>query len=539
MALLRIISPEGPERSVELERHNTLGRHPDNTIQILDRIVSKNHCHIDLAEGGRYILKDLGSLNGTFINGERVNGQRPLAPGDEIALGSTKITFDAPVLATAVTTPSGQPHVGRVTMAAGAIESHVRARLAQQVEQNFVPERLVSDAAALRRDYEKLRVSFELTRAIAGELDVDRLLTKILDTAFQLLPVDRGVVLLLESGKPKPRCVRTKRGDGEEVALSTTIINEVLRDRSAVLSSDALMDSRFKGAQSIIMQGIRSSMAVPLIYSDQLLGIMVLDSQVAANAFSEKDLQLTQALANQAAVAIQNSLYAAKIEKEAVTRQRFQRLLSPAIAELVLSGEVEVQKGGQSRNISVFFSDIRGFTAMSEKRTAQQVVDMLNEYFELMVEVIFKYQGTLDKFVGDEIMALFGAPVVTDDHAYRSVKVAVEQMQALEEWNLVRVAEGEEPIRVGIGINTGEVVAGYLGSSKALEYTVIGDVVNTASRLCSRAGAGEIVISKSTYEIVKDQFSLEALPPAQVKGKAQALEIYRVLGERRRRPTQG
>jgi adenylate cyclase len=535
MALLRIISPEGPERSVELERHNTLGRHPDNTIQVLDRIVSKNHCHIDLAEGGRFVLTDLGSLNGTFINGERVDGQRPLNPGDEIALGSTKITFDGPVVATAVTTPAGQPIVGRVTMAAGAIESHVRARLAQQVEQHFVPERLVSDAAALRRDYEKLRVSFELTRAIAGELDVDRLLTKILDTAFQLLPVDRGVVLLLESGTPKPRCVRTKRGDGEEVALSTTIINEVLRDRSAVLSSDALMDSRFKGAQSIIMQGIRSSMAVPLIYSDDLLGIMVLDSQVAANAFSEKDLQLTQALANQAAVAIQNSLYAAKIEQEALTRQRFQRLLSPAIAELVLSGEVEVQKGGQSRDISVFFSDIRGFTAMSEKRTAQQVVDMLNEYFELMVEVIFKHQGTLDKFVGDEIMALFGAPVTSEDHAYRSVKVAVEQMHALEEWNLVRVAEGEEPIRVGIGINTGEVVAGYLGSSKALEYTVIGDVVNTASRLCSRAGAGEIVISRSTYDLVKDLFHVEELPPAQVKGKAQPLQIYRVQGERRRR----
>jgi len=265
--------------------------------------------------------------------------------------------------------------------------------------------------------------------------------------------------------------------------------------------------------------------------------VMVLDSQVAANAFTEKDLQLTQALANQAAVAIQNSLYAVKIEQEALTRQRFQRLLSPAIAELVVAGEVEVQKGGQSRETSVFFSDIRGFTAMSEKRSAQAVVDMLNEYFELMVEVIFKYEGTLDKFVGDEIMALFGAPVSIADHAYRAVKVAVEQMQALEEWNLVRVAEGEEPIRVGIGINTGEVVAGYLGSSKALEYTVIGDVVNTASRLCSRAGAGEIVISSNTYEIVKDQFDLEELPPAQVKGKSHALQIYRVLGERRRRTT--
>jgi adenylate cyclase len=309
----------------------------------------------------------------------------------------------------------------------------------------------------------------------------------------------------------------------------------VLRDRAAVLSSDALLDSRFKGAQSIIMQGIRSSMAVPLIYSDQLLGVMVLDSQVATNAFTEKDLQLTQALANQAAVAIQNSLYAIKIEREALTRQRFQRLLSPAIAELVVSGEVEVEKGGQLRDATVFFSDIRGFTPMSEKRTAQQVVDMLNEYFELMVEMIFKHEGTLDKFVGDEIMALFGAPVAHPDHAYRAVKVAVEQMQALEEWNLVRVAEGEEPVRVGMGINSGEVVAGYLGSSKALEYTVIGDVVNTASRLCSRAGAGEIVISSSTYEQIKDHFNVEELPPAQLKGKSLPMRIYRVLSERRRR----
>ena len=540
MAQLKITSPEAPERLVELEPNNTLGRHPDNTIQILDRIVSKNHCHIDLTDG-IYVLRDLGSLNGTYVNGERVSGQRELQVGDEITLGSTRIVFDAPAAAHVSTNLAMTDKApGRVTMAVNAVESHVRAKLAQQVEQNFLPERLVTDAAALRRDYEKLRVSFELTRAIAGELDVDRLLDKILSTALQLLSVDRGVVLLLDDhGKLQPRCVRTKRGDTEEVALSTTIINEVLRDRAAVLSSDALVDSRFKGAQSIIMQGIRSSMAVPLIYSDQLLGVMVLDSQVAANAFAEKDLQLTQALANQAAVAIQNSLYAAKIEREALTRQRFQRLLSPAIAELVVNGEVEVAKGGQSVETSVFFSDIRGFTAMSEKRSAQQVVDMLNEYFELMVEVIFKYQGTLDKFVGDEIMALFGAPVSVADHAYRAVKVAVEQLDALEEWNLVRVAEGEDPLHIGIGINTGEVVAGYLGSSKALEYTVIGDVVNTASRLCSRAGAGEIVISKSTYLLVKDQFNVEELPPAQLKGKSQVLEIYRVLGERRRRPSLG
>jgi len=273
-------------------------------------------------------------------------------------------------------------------------------------------------------------------------------------------------------------------------------------------------------------------MAVPLIYSDELLGVMVLDSQVAANAFTDKDLQLTQALANQAALAIQNSLYARKIEKEALTRERFQRLLSPAIAELVVSGEVAVEKGGQARDTTVFFSDIRGFTSMSETRTAQEIVDMLNEYFEQMVEIIFKYEGTLDKFVGDEIMALFGSPVAHPDDAYRAVKVATEQIRVLEDWNKVRVAEGEAPIHIGIGINSGSVVAGYLGSSKALEYTVIGDVVNTASRLCSVAKAGEVIISKKTFDLVQDYFDAHELSPTQVKGKAQALQVYKVLGEK-------
>jgi adenylate cyclase len=545
MAFLKIISPEGSERTVELAELNTLGRHPDNTIQLLDRIVSKNHCHINLADG-RYVLVDQGSLNGTYVNGERVQGTRLLASEDEITLGSTKLVFSsaaaraAPAVGRTVDATSAVAvETGKVTIAPGVVESHIRSKLAQHTAQNFMPERLLQDESVLRRDYEKLRVSFELTRAIAGELDVDKLLAKILATAFELLAADRGVVLLFDEKKQlQPRCVRTKRGNvTDDVALSSTIINEVLRDRAAVLSSDALMDSRFKGAHSIIMQGIRSSMAVPLIYSEELLGVMVLDSQVAANAFTDKDLQLTQALANQAALAIQNSLYARKIEKEALTRERFQRLLSPAIAELVVSGEVAVEKGGVARETSVFFSDIRGFTAMSETRTAQEIVDMLNEYFEQMVEIIFKYEGTLDKFVGDEIMALFGAPVAHDDDAYRAVKVAVEQLRVLDQWNKVRVAEGEAAIHIGIGINSGSVVAGYLGSSKALEYTVIGDVVNTASRLCSVAKAGEVIISRNTYDLVKDYFDAQELSPTQVKGKAQALQVYRVLGEKATRRT--
>jgi adenylate cyclase len=543
MARVTIIGPEGTQER-DLLAHNTLGRHPNNTLQVLDRIVSKEHCHIDVVDG-KYVLKDLGSLNGTYVNGERVQ-ERVLSNGDEVTLGSTRILFhsddeELPDEATQARVSTGAG-TSKVTIAPGMVESHIRTKLAPLMDQSFLPERLIQDNDALRRDYEKLRASYEVIRAIGVELDVDNLLTKILDCAFQLLPADRGVILLYDEDEElKPRCVRTKKEtpEGEDVVVSTTVLNEVLRDKAAVLSSDASVDSRFQGAHSIIMQGIRSSMGVPLLHGGEVFGVMMLDSQIAANAFTEKDLQLFQNIANQAAIAIQNSLYAKKLEAEAVTRERFQRLLSPAIAEQVISGKVEVKKGGELRETTILFTDIRGFTTMSESRSAQDVVDMLNEYFELMVEIIFKYEGTLDKFVGDEIMALYGAPVTHGDDPYRAIKTGLEMLEVLEQFNQTRVADGEEPLEVGIGINTGEVVAGYLGSSKALEYTVVGDVVNTGNRLCSIAKAGEIIISEHTYGQVKNYFELEELPPTQVKGKARPLNIYRVIREKAQPPGWG
>lgn len=575
MSRLTIIGPDG-RQEVELLGHNTLGRHPNNTVQVLDRIVSKEHCHLDMIDGGRFILRDLGSLNGTYVNGERVT-ERILHPGDEIMLGSTRIIFDAdaapprgpvtapqrpqalahpavpvqqrfvpeplpppPVAQTTLPQGSGPAldpaKLSRVTIAPGMVESHIRTKLAPLMDQSFLPERLIHDMDVLRRDYEKLRVSYELARSIGVELDIDKALVKILDAAFQLLQADRGIILLYDEHRDLvPRCVRTRAGNqdpNEEVLISSTIVEQVLRDKAAVLSSDATVDSRFQGAHSIIMQGIRSSMAVPLLHSGEVFGIMMLDSQIATNAFTEKDLQLFQNVANQAAVTIQNSLFAAKLEQEAVTRERFQRLLSPAIAQQVIEGKVEVKKGGEVRTTTVLFSDIRGFTAMSESQPAPEVVDMLNEYFERMVEVIFKHEGTLDKFVGDEIMALFGAPVGHPDDAVRAVRTALEMKGVLEQYNRERVAAGQQPIYIGIGINTGECVAGYLGSSKALEYTVIGDTVNTGARLCSIAKAGEIIISENTFAAVRDHFDVIELPDTQVKGKSQALKIFNVVGEK-------
>ena len=521
MAKLIVIS--GDERQeFELAAFNTIGRHPDNTIQILDRIISKEHAQIQRAADGRYLLRDLRSLNGTFMRGERIS-EHYLSDSDEFTMGSTRIVF--------VDKPKTDDVLQRVTIAPGLTESHIRGRI-QANTGDFMPERQIADEKNLRRDYERLRIGHELARAVGSELDLDKLLPKILDKAFELVGADRGVILLMDDkGELSPRFVKTRSGKSDpNIVLSKTVMAEVTTNRAAVLSSDATMDARFSGAHSIIMQGIRSTMCVPLLHGDELLGIMHMDSQIATNAFTEKDLQLFTGIAAQAAVAIQNARLAKKIEEETKTRAQFSRLLSPNLVEQLVSGKLHLERGGELREVTILISDIRGFTSMSEKKEPAEIVQMLNEYFEVMVDILFRAQGTLDKYVGDEIMALFGAPVDMPDAPLNAVRCAVDMQKALREFNRTRIAEGQDPIKIGIGINTGRVITGAIGSSRTLQYTAIGDAVNTASRLCSIAKQGEIILSESTMRRVAQHVDSVTMAPVRLKGKEQEQQVYNVVG---------
>jgi adenylate cyclase len=169
---------------------------------------------------------------------------------------------------------------------------------------------------------------------------------------------------------------------------------------------------------------------------------------------------------------------------------------------------------------------------MSHGAEPTKIVEMLNEYFELMVEVLFKYEGTLDKFMGDGIMALFGAPVSHPDDPVRSVLTALEMMDVLGQLNRKRMARNESPLAIGIGIHTGALVAGYVGSSKALSYTVIGDTANTSARLCGIAESGQIIVSETTAARLGSRFDLAELPAAKLKGKERPLRCFDVKGER-------
>ncbi|MBR9979765.1 MAG: adenylate/guanylate cyclase domain-containing protein [Desulfatitalea sp.] len=223
---------------------------------------------------------------------------------------------------------------------------------------------------------------------------------------------------------------------------------------------------------------------------------------------------------------------ARRMERDAATRERFRRLLSPDLAELVVTGELSVQQGGESRVVTVMFADIRGFTALSRDAEAADILRMLNAYYEIVVEIVFRHEGTVDKFIGDGIMVIWGAPLAHDNDPQRAVRAALDIQRALEAFNFDQAAAGKAPIQVGVGINTGPVVAGYLGSSRTMSYSVIGDTVNQASRLCGAALPGEILLSEYTHHLVQEQFMTRPREPLHAKGLKETIKAYSVVSDR-------
>lgn len=526
--------PSGVRREVTFETRLRVGRHPNQDLQLLDRVVSKAHAVIE-SRGSAYVVYDAGSRNGTIHNGEVIAGASSLRDGDEVTLGGTTLTFHA---------DGGESESlkTRVTIMDDGYESSIRKRLKDTGSRLFPAVDQVSDLDQLRADYEKLRIANELNQAVSLEWELDTLLERILEKAFEMFPADRGVIMLMngESGELEPRAMKSryeKISGGRDIRISETILREVVDEKTAVLSGNAQIDERFGGAHSIILSGIKATMSVPLLYRDLLLGVIHLDSQLAAGAFTEKDLALLSGFANQAANAIEHARLVDRLTNDALAREQLGRLLPAEMVDDVLSGKLEIKRGGATRAATVLFADIRGFTAFSERFPAQEIVAMLNEYFEIMVEIVFRFGGTLDKFVGDEIMAVWGAPIETEDHCEMAVRAGIAMQRALIEYNFTRTSEGLEPIEVGIGINTGEVVAGFMGSSRAMDYTIIGDVVNTGSRFCSVAAPGEIVVGDLVRRVLGPSLDVDALPPRSLKGKSAPVALYRVRSLRSSAPS--
>lgn len=521
---------DGRNGEVTVNPGTTLGRHPNNSIRLIDNAASKQHAVI-VFDSGAYLLRDLNSTNGTFVNGVRIREATRLRDGDEITIGKSKLTFRNP--SDGATAKSSLPGVS-VVDGGVVVDSKFVASVPQE-NGEFKSFDEITDMEILRNDYEKLRIANEFHRMVGLERDLGSVLDKILRVAFELLPADNAAVFFAnEVGQLiSHNVLRRNAKDSSLVVVSDTMLAKVVATGDAVLTSDAALDARFNTSESVISEGIRSAMAVPLASKGVLRGVLFCDTRVRTNAFSEKDLKVLAGIASQAAVALENAELAVTIEKSAVARAELSRFLAPAVAAAVVAGQVELLRIGRLAEVTTLFADIRGFTSMSETESPQETVAMLNTFFTAMANAIFKHEGNLDKFIGDCVMATWGPPNPHTDDAARALNCALEMQEAIAEINASRQAQGKAPIAVGIGVNTGQAVVGYVGSNDRHEFTAIGDVINTSSRLCGIAEGGEILASAATVSAAGSSFRAEPVSDLKVKGREQAVATYRVLANER------
>jgi len=511
-----------------------IGRSPECNVVLKDFGISRQHAKIVVDEDGCRIV-DLKSKNGTQVNGVPVV-EAPLKDGDRILLGKFQLTFGKS-LEGKVVLDEAKPlseEAGTIIRSVGELSRLLSAGAPALAEKKATP----ADVQELAKSNRILKVLTEFSKTLIATRPVEEVLQQVMDIVFDHVPADRGFLMLHEDGSEKlvPMVVKHRStpssGDQARISISKTIADRVIKDRVSILTSDALVDPRFGAGDSIRFHGIRSAMCAPLWNKEQVIGIVHVDSPMLTNCFNLNDLDLLTALANYAAVAVERARLNQRIVAEEKKRERLGRFLSPQVtARIIATSESQSAALGvpEEREVSVLFADIVGFTPLSESMSPAAVALILNDYLSRMTDVIFKYEGTLDKFIGDAIMAVFGAPLDMPDHASRAIRTALEMRERLEEFNAERK---EVPhLRIRIGINSGKAVAGEIGSINKKEYTVLGDTVNTASRLeSSVAKPMTIVVGENTYAMVKDEFQCRALGAKELKGKEKVVAAFEVEG---------
>ncbi len=531
------------EQSIDLQlgRKLVVGRAVTSDVPIYDPTISRRHAEITLTESGVHVT-DLGSSNGTFLNGAKITeaeaGANDVVTFGKVAFRVKEVTAPAPrpqVVPAPADFPKATP--GKGGAAGGTIVRQLPVSVSGGVPAIVIDEPQGASHLKVKagnqeeRREKKLSLLLEVSKELSKQQELDRLLDKVVDFTFQIMNVDRVSILLLDgkSDELVPRISKSRTGDASAAKhVPQSIARKAVEERVAILSDNAAADERFKG-KSILIQSVRSAMCTPLMGSDsKVLGILYVDNLTATHSFADEDLEFLIAFGGLTAVAIENSQLSDRLRREAVVVSNFQRYFAPNLATQIAQQEGEVALGGTKRPVVVFFSDIRGFTPMSETMNPDEIAGLLTDYFTEMVDIVFEHSGTLDKFMGDAIMALWGAPIAHADDADRAMQCALDQLDTLEKMNAKWQEKGRQPLAIGIGINFGEVFAGNIGSNRRLEYTVIGDAVNTASRLCSSAGGNEILISEPFYKALKNPPKVEALEPIQVKGKTKKVPVYRV-----------
>ncbi len=532
MARFVITDPSAQTQIFEITSPTiSVGRADTNDLVLRHPSVSRHHVRITVLPGEITLINDLGSMNGTFVNNLQIQEQG-LKDQDRVGVGMYELKYE--------TARTDALHVQAGSSAVTDVNDLVNAdNLSTALKLNaptvpVAPVPIEERIKILEKENGLLKLLLSVGKTLASVLVPEEIMHRVMELVFQMDNVERGFVMLRDDKKGfKPAVLLYKdekrKAEARGVALSTTVTEKLMNDRVPLLIYDVGTDERFSSSQSLRMSGIRSAMCAPLIYKDRVFGIFYVDCLSKAYAFTQEELAIFSVIAAEAAIRFDNARSHEELARGMVERQALERYLPPSVVEKVLANPNEMHLGGENMHVTILFSDIRGFTRMSEHMEPHSVVELLNEYFSEMTDIISEYAGTLDKFLGDGIMALYGAPITKPDDAFRAAKTAIEMQRALVELNRNWEAKGQRPLGMGVGLNTGTVTAGNIGSTKRYDYTAIGDAVNLASRLCANAAPGQILVSDSTYALLNGGIPARRLDPIRVKGKETPVELHEVF----------
>ena len=527
----------------------TIGRAPDNTVVLDDPRASRYHAHIKHNDNGSYTIVDGAVINGqlrrsankVFINGD-AQVEQLLKNGDRVTIGASTLRFEqTPEERTTDVRYDDKPlgHTQLLISANDVMSTVLRSK--DEIVTTPAHDKMLD---TLQRKANILTALYEMSKTLGSVFDLNAIFEKATDVIFRSTPADRVVALLAEpgqSGNPEdaeltPIAMRARdnklEAHARRLSIGRTITRKVMKDRVALLSQDAASDEQFAGVDSIVSQGVRSTICAPLVADTRVHGALYADRLDPFAAFKPDDLELISAVAAQTAIAVENARAHERLAREEVARANYSRFLPEYVVKQMLENPDSFKLGGVNQTITILFADIRGFTRISEHAPPEKIVSLLNRYFSAMTDIIFAHGGTLDKYLGDGLMALFGAPTATPEDASNALNAAVAMQRRVLGINMELMNEGLPEIGVGIGLHTGEVTVGYIGSERRSEYTAIGDAVNTASRLESNAKGGDILISDATAKAAHSRYKLEPREAIMVKNRQQPVALWEVDWQR-------
>jgi adenylate cyclase len=510
----------------------TIGRLPECNLYVPFGGVSRHHAKIVKTADGVWTIEDMGSKNGTQVNERILTRAQQLHHGDIVWLGNVSLVVF--VVAHAV-----EPINKQEETRDNKNEQKTILRNVQQLQQQWI-EADGKDDAISNKDttIARLKDLVNIAKNLCAATSIEAIFSQVQEVVFRYLDsIDRLALLIDVSGGGNLELINAATRNAAQQQylaadgswISRSICQKVFDEQVVMQSADTHKDDRFSGEHSVLVKGIRSVMAVPLWDENKVVGVLYADAHLSSYHWAnegEEELSFFSALANLVASSVQRWLLLEKLKNEEVIRHRLERYHSPAVVQQLISvGRLpDGRLPPEESEISILFADLVGFTAISERVTPTAIAKLLNSLFEEMLQEVFAYGGTLDKYIGDCIMAFFGAPESQLDHAERATAAAKGMLTRLERLNMNGF--WQEPLQLRIAINSGKAVVGDVGSSQRVEYTALGATINLAARMEAVCPPGECVISEVTYKMLAEPSDFQEMGSYSFKGINRLIKVY-------------